>query len=250
MDCASRFEKFLRFACGLRLGRPPQSAIVRAPDVLPPAAIVVCANPADLDVSAVRGELPNRLVSAAERRQLEFLAGRQCARAALERLGIGWQPLGVGTEGAPTWPAGVVGSITHTRGFAAAAVAHARDLSGIGLDAETIMSPLRADTVHRRLALTRETESAMTATGLEHPVALTLVFSAKEALYKCLFPHVRRVFDYLDVAIDKLDPRARSFRATLLVPLSVRWRAGAVFEGRFEIIEDIVHTGVALTTRG
>jgi hypothetical protein len=33
----------------------------------------------------------------------------------------------------------------------------------------------------------------------------------------------------------------------LLVPLSVRWGTGAMFHGRFEIVEDVVHAGVTLS---
>jgi enterobactin synthetase component D len=220
---------------------------VRAPDVLPTAAVLVCADPGALDLSALAGELPDRLRGAIEERQQEFLAGRWCARAALERLGIVPQPVATGAGGAPAWPAGVVGSIAHTRGYAAAAVARARDVPGLGLDAEPVMSLRRAQSVLEHLAMRREVDGVSADASLERAVATTLVFSAKEALYKCLFPHVGRVFDYLDASIDCVDPRARTFRATLLVPLAARWAAGATFHGRFDRIDDVVHTGVTLS---
>ena len=52
--------------------------------------------------------------------------GRACARAALANLGQGEAVIGIDEAGAPLWPAGVVGSITHTKGYAAALVAKAR----------------------------------------------------------------------------------------------------------------------------
>jgi enterobactin synthetase component D len=220
---------------------------VRTPDVLPAKAVLVCADPLSLDLSALASELPDRLRGAVEKRQQEFLAGRWCARAALERLGVSPQGVPTGAAVAPEWPAGIVGSITHTRGYAAAAVAHAREVPGLGLDAELVMSPTRADIVRQRLATPRELESVIVETDLDAAVALTLVFSAKEALYKCLFPQAGRVFDYLDVAVDSVHTGSRTFRAMLLVPLSVRWGTGAMFHGRFEIVEDVVHTGVTLS---
>src|ERR1700761_3617241 len=60
---------------------------------------------------------------AVEKRRREFAAGRGCARRALAALGLPPAPLLPGEGGAPRWPDGVVGSITHCAGYAAAAVA-------------------------------------------------------------------------------------------------------------------------------
>jgi hypothetical protein len=70
------------------------------------------------------------MASAVPRRRAEFAAGRACARAALRRLGINGWPLLVGSKREPLWPAGVVGSITHTDGLVAAAVSRRPHLPG------------------------------------------------------------------------------------------------------------------------
>jgi 4'-phosphopantetheinyl transferase EntD len=44
----------------------------------------------------------------------------------------------------PVWPDGVVGSITHTGDFAAAAVAWAADIAGLGIDSEQVIDPAAA----------------------------------------------------------------------------------------------------------
>src|SRR5690606_3948746 len=56
------------------------------------------------------------------KRQSEFLAGRLCAREALACLTQQRSIPAVGEDGAPQWPAGVVGSITHGAGLALAVV--------------------------------------------------------------------------------------------------------------------------------
>jgi enterobactin synthetase component D len=220
---------------------------VRAPDILPPTAVVVCADPSNIARFVVLEELPQHLKNSLEKRPHEFLAARWCAGAALQRLGIAPHVVRLGVGGHLAWPPGVVGSTTHTRRYAAAAVGHAREFAGIGIDAEAILSPLQADRIQHRLAAPREVESTMADAGVDRLTALTLVWSAKEALYKCLFPRAGRAFEHLDSAIDRVDPGMRTFRATLLVPVPARWSVGSVFEGRFEIVANMVHTGVTLS---
>src|SRR5690242_5958922 len=69
-------------------------------------------------------------------RRAEFAAGRSAARRALAELGIGPVALPVGERRMPVWPTGIVGSITHCVGLAAAAVAWADDLAALGIDVE------------------------------------------------------------------------------------------------------------------
>ena len=60
---------------------------------------------------------------AVERRKDEFATIRRCARTALAELGVPAGPILPGVRGAPVWPAGIVGSMTHCVGYRAAAVA-------------------------------------------------------------------------------------------------------------------------------
>src|SRR5690606_8093542 len=71
------------------------------------------------------------------KRQAEYLAGRVCARAALQRLdGRDYVP-GTHEDRSPIWPAGIHGSITHGKGWAAAVVAAEGACQGLGLDQES-----------------------------------------------------------------------------------------------------------------
>src|SRR2546425_12563742 len=76
------------------------------------------------------------LGAVARKRRLEFTAGRNCARAALSRIGVAPVPVLSGEERDPQWPAGGVGGITHAEGDCAAAVPHPRGGVALGNCAE------------------------------------------------------------------------------------------------------------------
>ena len=69
-------------------------------------------------------------------RRREHATVRACARSALARLGQRPTPILNDADGVPIWPAGVVGSLTHCRGYRAALVALGTDVASVGVDAE------------------------------------------------------------------------------------------------------------------
>jgi 4'-phosphopantetheinyl transferase N-terminal domain len=73
---------------------------------------------------------------AVETRLREFTAARTCARLAIAKLGLPAGPILRGAWREPIWPRGVVGSITHCRGYRAAAVAKQRNVLTVGIGAE------------------------------------------------------------------------------------------------------------------
>jgi enterobactin synthetase component D len=190
--------------------------------------------------------LPAALDRAVDERKLEFLAGRYCAERALRRLVADRfeGPIAIGSDRAPVWPASIVGAITHTGGFAAAAVAHASDTAGVGLDSEPIVSASAMDAVGAKVA-TREEMDSLAGAGLEGAVLLTVVFSAKESLFKCLHRHVGRYFDFHDAAIVEVKHAAGTFTAELRTGLGDR-AAGTTLGGRFVLDDGFVHTGITL----
>src|SRR3979411_3554106 len=96
----------------------------------------------------VRSRLPRPLRHAVESRQRELLAGRLCADFALRCLGAASTHVAMAGDRAPVWPDGVVGSITHSGGFAAAAGAWAAGIAGLGLDSGWMLDPAAAGHIH------------------------------------------------------------------------------------------------------
>ncbi|WBB80365.1 4'-phosphopantetheinyl transferase superfamily protein [Micromonospora sp. WMMD882] len=150
--------------------------------------------------------------SVAKRRD-EFTAARWCARTALRRLGRPAAPILPGERGAPGWPAGIVGSITHCDGYRACVLARETDLVTVGIDAEP-HAPL-PDGILDAIGLPAELDRIRRLAAQTPRIAWDrLLFSAKEAVYKAWFPLTHRFLDF-DEADIVLVPDG-TFTATLL----------------------------------
>lgn len=217
---------------------------VRSPSVVPPfvSTVTVTLNAP----MASAGDVPPELHRAAPSRQREYVAGRYCAARAIERLRPSDVPLTIGRGGAgePQWPAGLTGSVTHTDGLASAAVARLSDARSIGIDSEVRVDAWRAERISP-LVMQPE-ESGIGGAGLDDRTRVMLVFSAKEAIFKCLYPVVGRRFYYEDARITSADTASGSFVAELLTTLAPGFERGTILRGRFEIDDLHVHTGVWL----
>jgi enterobactin synthetase component D len=199
-----------------------------------------------LEQEYLRLRLPAKLEDAVPRRRRQFVAGRACAAEALRALGIvGDAVLPQRADGAPEWPDGVSGSITHTDDFASAAVARTDEVAELGIDSETVLSEERARRVAATIAWPFELAQGRAA-GLTRLEAVTLAFSAKEATYKCLARRVGRVFEFHDVRIVAIDGAARTFRVRVVAPLSAAVPYGTMLNGQFDIDGTRVHTGITL----
>jgi 4'-phosphopantetheinyl transferase EntD len=157
------------------------------------------------------------IANAVESRRREFATGRTCARAALARLGQPAIAVLRGPGGAPRWPEGIAGSITHCEGYRAAAVAFTKDVVSLGVDAEPD-EPL-PDSGMLELITLREERVRLRelAAGTPGTCWDRLLFTAKESVYKTWFPLAHRWlgFESADVVIDAHES---TFTARLLVP--------------------------------
>ncbi|MFT4582889.1 MAG: 4'-phosphopantetheinyl transferase EntD [Gammaproteobacteria bacterium] len=124
------------------------------------------------------------------KRRNEYSTGRWLARTILTSFNSENFELLVGKKRQPLWPTHVVGSITHTDTHAAVAVAHKAEFLSIGIDMERI-NRVTANLVPKLLTRTEQ--------QLYSEVDPTLIFSAKEACYKFLFPLQGEYVDYLSV---------------------------------------------------
>jgi len=188
--------------------------------------------PADVESEECFGETSGGLLfseeekviaHAVETRRREYAAVRSCARACLARLGYPRVAILPGVGGAPIWPAGVQGSMTHCAGYAAAAVGPLARISAIGIDAEPD-APL-PDGVMDLVATPAERDRlAVTQLESDNPNWDRLLFSAKEAVYKAWFPLVGEWLDAQEAEI-VLEPQDGAFAA--LLP-----RDGLIVDGR------------------
>ncbi|WP_430787890.1 4'-phosphopantetheinyl transferase family protein [Actinoplanes sp. G11-F43] len=168
----------------------------------------------DLDGVELFPEEQAVIARAVDKRRREFATVRSCAREALAGLGVPAVPIVPGPRGAPGWPDGVVGSMTHCDGYRAAAVAPASRVRTIGVDAEPA-GPL-PDGVLAAIALPEELTAVAALTAADPGVAWDrLLFCAKEAVYKAWFPLTG---EWLDFSEARITLGAGTFAARLLVP--------------------------------
>jgi enterobactin synthetase component D len=204
------------------------------------------AEPTDFAAQYPGVTLPLSLDRAVRKRQAEFLAGRFCARRALEACAPehAARTIAIGANREPLWPAGIVGAITHTAGFASVAVARAEAARGIGLDAERIMHDDQAERILEQIAAPAEVAAIARRTGWSHGTSLTAIFSAKETIFKCLYPEVKRYFDFREAWVDAFSDGR--FQARLLIELTPALRAGHPLEGRYELSDGLVCTAIVV----
>jgi 4'-phosphopantetheinyl transferase EntD len=169
------------------------------------------------------------LARAVEKRRREFIAGRVLFRQALAALGQAPLSLPQGTDRAPVWPEGWVGSITHTRAFCAVAVAPSNAFLGVGIDAED-EAPLKED-LWPRILTAPELAALSTLPATEQGTFAKFVFSAKEAAYKAQYA-ITRTFLGFDAMEVHRDPATSSFTATLTRDVGSHFAKGHVFRGR------------------
>lgn len=164
------------------------------------------------------------VAGAVPKRRREFAAGRACAHAALAALGKPAPSIPAGAAREPVWPAGVVGSLSHEDNLCVAAVHVRRAVQSLGIDIATT-TPLDAALLPR-ICTAGETRALGRARGSLPCDGGKLVFAIKEAAYKCLFPLVRQMFGFHDVAVElhpaKGSARLRLTNAPLFARLDMR----------------------------
>jgi 4'-phosphopantetheinyl transferase EntD len=139
------------------------------------------------------------LSKAVPKRIHEFAGGRACARAGLAQLGYRAVALPMGSDRVPMWPAGATGSITHADGFCAAVVANCADIRALGLDVESAAS-VKPD-LWRRVCTPVELALLQSQDERSALQSATLIFSAKEAFYKCQHTLTGQWLRFADISI-------------------------------------------------
>ena len=214
-------------------------------DLFPPGvAVAELRQPGDVrqlypaEAASLKGSVPKRAS--------EFAAGRLCARRALAEFGIHDFAVRVGENREPLWPARMMGSITHTAGLCVAVVAQEGDLAAVGLDSE-VVGQVPAE-IWPTICVPGERAWLQSLPDAARTAGVSLLFSAKEAFYKCQYPLVREWLDFHDLQVEPLtwgaargELRVRAMRRIMLED-----RATLPVIGRYAFHEEFVSVGFAL----
>jgi 4'-phosphopantetheinyl transferase EntD len=179
-----------------------------------PASVVAAESRTDLIDGHLYPEEQALMLRAADQRRREFTTVRSCARAALAKLGLPPTPILRGVGGAPIWPAGVVGSMTHCRAYRAAVVARASAVCSVGVDAEP-NEPLPADVMD--VVASEDERARVWCLRAARPDVNwdRVLFSAKESVFKTWYPMNRRWLDFDQIAIT-IEPVGDTFSVRLV----------------------------------
>ena len=209
--------------------------------------------------------LPTHLQSAVEKRQRSYLTGRACAQFLYAKYQLEWDGLPMYADthplkGAPQWPQGFVGSISHSNDLAVACLFSKQKVHSVGIDTEHIMNQERALQLRSHILHPLET-------WVKTPLELSLVFSFKESIYKALNPLLKRFIGFQEVIVyeptPKLIPETVPQQTPLANQCSLSWRAESTlskdlkayfgkhlppFTGRAQWWQKPDHTGFVFTT--
>lgn len=179
--------------------------------IVPDGVAVACGG-TDGDVSQLFDVERKAVERAASKRRMEFAAGREAARSALQQLGHPAVAIPMGTGRSPVWPSGFVGSIAHCKTAAIAVAAAGRNIGFVGVDIEE-SQPLDRDLWE---SICTKNEIAMFHARPDAGLWGKVFFSIKEAVYKAQYPETGRLLDFNDVEISLLQDTGR-FAASILV---------------------------------
>lgn len=176
----------------------------------------------------------DQLKKSVVKRQAEFLAGRYAADQALEKIGYINCDVPIGPNRSPSWPKGVVSSITHTSNQAVCAVATDENIQYLGIDLENVLTPQIAEEIES-IVLNRQEYDLIKSAHVSFELALTLVFSAKESIFKALYPHVKRYFEFDSAQLSYFCLEQGYIEFTLTEDLTSEYVAGTKVSGHFVI---------------
>lgn len=141
-------------------------------------------------------ECPAQISASRLPRQAEFFAGRLAAHTALKAFNPVPASIPINPDRTPAFPPGFCGSISHSGKQALALVACSNPSAlRLGIDIQTIVTVEQSADIQPLVATDGEL-AIMMATGLSREMAVTAIFSAKEALYKAIFPLVDDVLEF------------------------------------------------------
>lgn len=204
------------------------------PDILLIQAVYQITDLTAGDFSRFHITPPANLNKMVAKRRSEYLAARLCARKALLESGSARYDVPGLPDRSPAWPDGYTGSLTHTSSLAAACVARSDQVSHIGLDIEDLIDPEMYQDLQGEILTPddRPFSEQAQALGLSEIAFLTLIFSAKEAVFKAIYRDVGYIFGFEAVSLVAFSEQGLTF--VLNQDLSALWPEGREIDVQYQ----------------
>ena len=200
-------------------------------------------NPADQDFPILPEEQAIAESFGSQKRRAEFTLGRICAHEALSRFGLESEPILRNPETRePCWPDSVWGSITHSAGFAAVAVGLKKEINGVGIDLESFSRSVDFK-IRRHVCVDSEIEWLESLPTKQANRALRIIFSAKESIFKCLYPATKTYLTFKDAAVT-INETENNFSFIIFKSCSGIIKQGFPHYGRYSEMDKMLLTSV------
>ena len=178
-----------------------------------------------------------------QKRRAEFTMGRIYAHWALSRFGLESEPILRNHETRePCWPDSVRGSITHSAGFAAVAVGFKKEIKGVGIDLESY-SRLVDFKIRRHVCVDSELEWLESLPNKQANRALRIIFSAKESIFKCIYPGTKTYLSFKDAAVS-VNETEKNFSFIIFKSFPGIIQHGLPHHGRYSEMDKMLLTSV------
>ncbi len=196
-------------------------------------------------------QFPAHLKTAVFKRKLHYFLGRACVAQALEQLGHPRVQIETNPDRSPKWPSGILGAVTHTDRLVMTAVTASTHFLGIGIDSEEMSRTTPIEEIAKTFADEHEKQLIHHA-NLPLKTWLFLIFSAKESLFKALYPIKGEYFGFESARVVSISPDQKmelpssgSFCIQLTQPKN-GFPQGTVFKGLYQVSQSQVHTWIGI----
>jgi enterobactin synthetase component D len=153
-------------------------------------------------------------------RKNEFILSRVCAHLSIYELTNELQyDFFKNEDRSPRWPLHLVGSLSHNQLGLATAISFKKDLLGVGIDLET-----------RKRVNSKIASHIMTPYDLKSYASwaeadlYSLIFSAKESLFKAIYPLVNKFFGFEYAAVTSIDINKSTFNIKLIKEIESQYK--------------------------
>jgi len=184
---------------------------------------------------------PANIQRAVTKRKAEYFAGRYLAKQVLAQHGTKAFDLRSDPQRCPLWPNQLVGSISHTKNIALCAIANKTHIIALGIDIEFWIKK-QSEKLIKSTVINPQEEQLIKASGLVFNQALTLIFSAKESLFKALYPQVGYYFDFSAALLTNIDKKQQKVELMLCENLGSAYQANQSFQVRYVLSDDFALT--------
>lgn len=190
-------------------------------------------------------DFPKTIKTSVTKRQAEFLAGRILASKVMSELELEGIQIPIGENRSPVWPVNISASISHTSDTAICIAGFKNDTVGVGIDIEKWLLDNTVNEI-KSLIINNNEIHILKSRSIEFSKIFTIVYSAKESLFKALFSFIGFYFDFKDVELISFSLNNCSFEFRLLTKLSNEYQSGFRIKGIYIEDENTVKTLIVL----